>query len=259
MIFSYQTKAAEEIRKTIQAWQAFESEGENIRPRFHRLITGPTGTGKTHLCKAICEELEMPYMVVSTPSWIIAGARSEPTLGAIIESLENSSPKVFILDEIDKISGTTSWDSNLRAEVFDFLDGRFPPTLTAALVKEHGEVPDVVTFNYRESLILACGAFQQRQNQKACGFLDQQHPIDIKELQKDIPPELANRFHCDLIALPNLSKQDYEDMIGLVASGLDESIRGRFLGIAQARMEAAAEAGLGARMIENALASVLIG
>ncbi len=144
-----------------------------VRPRFHTLLVGSTGTGKSHLAHAIADTLELPIYAVSVPSWICLGARSAPqTLRTLVQWMKTSAAGgIVLLDELDKIpADTSSWTRSMTAEVYGLLDSRIPfeamrdsddeddeETIPASSYQQHKEAESRLRTRF---FIIGAGAFQ---------------------------------------------------------------------------------------------------
>jgi SpoVK/Ycf46/Vps4 family AAA+-type ATPase len=87
------------------------------------LLTGPPGTGKTQLAKALAKEAKMNFMIANLGKLFggIVGETEQKTR-KFFEAVESASPVIVFIDEIDSVlsSGRTSHgDSGVAARVFN--------------------------------------------------------------------------------------------------------------------------------------------
>jgi ATP-dependent Clp protease ATP-binding subunit ClpA len=73
-IFSHQRDAFGALRDTAHAF--FSGIWANLphRPRFTRLVVGPTGSGKSHVVRELARNLGLPLLHLCASSWIPLGA-----------------------------------------------------------------------------------------------------------------------------------------------------------------------------------------
>jgi SpoVK/Ycf46/Vps4 family AAA+-type ATPase len=144
-LFHYQEPAFQDLLHTAKAffdprWHEF-----SIKPRFSRLIVGPSGVGKTHIVRALAEHLSVPLFSIDVSNWILLGAsaaeRNGQTWQHISEFIAKNERGIIFLDELDKLGRTGSvndsaWAQHLRVEVYGLLDGRIPTGLTMPVLEE---------------------------------------------------------------------------------------------------------------------------
>jgi SpoVK/Ycf46/Vps4 family AAA+-type ATPase len=242
-----------------------------ISPRFHSLIVGSTGTGKTFLGRALAAELDVPLFSLSLSAWMVLGAPNRgaaQTWPTLLEFIHDRSRGIIFLDEVDKLSQSdqSSWIKSLKVEVFALLDGRIPTEM---------EIPrDSIGSKAREDLeeklrtrffILGAGAFQSvwdRSGQKSgtIGFGNTATGTDhafAGSIAEHIPRELANRFRSQLLLLPPLTCTDYENLIESAARELPSALAETFVKFANEGIPAAEQNRQGFRLVEEALLTAI--
>lgn len=264
ILFSHQVPAFEAL--FARASLFFDGPWRNlpIRPRFNSLVVGATGVGKSTLVRLLAETLGIQYLRVSATSWMPTGAHdrgTHQTTGEIAEALSNSEKLVLFVDELEKLyTSDSSWQSYIRCELLDILDGRFPLGM-------HLDDYDIDVVHARLStntFFIAAGTFQSffdSYRSSISGFSGEAAAPEYPEfalLPTFLPREITNRFNPDLIILRPLTRADYEQMIAKAASALPTGLRGTFQMIAECSITEAVKAGLGCRMIEQALLSALL-
>jgi hypothetical protein len=154
---SSQQSAIEKLSRTIRIARGGGYIG-GLKARTHVFVVGVSGSGKTAAIKAAAYRESLPLFSHNLPSWIVTGARSEPTF-SVLSSWLNAHPEggVINIDEIEKIpvgkeENNHSWFTSVRAEILKLLDfdlqgfdSYFSPASQEAL---------------RKSVIVASGNFQ---------------------------------------------------------------------------------------------------
>lgn len=272
-LFSYQQPAFHELLRVAHAFsQPGSWQNLFIRPRWHRLVVGPTGTGKTHLAAALAQRLGWPLLSLTVPDWILLGCSergAKQTWRRVAEWLAyRDSFALIFVDEVDKISGDDTWSRHLRTEVFDLLDGRVPTGLRIS--DEGAEDAENARLYLRaeaqlhsQTLIIGASAFQgawEERSRASIGFNQQQHhsPPVLSELTAHLQRELLNRFGSRLVLLRPLERKDYLEMIAHAGRLLPDSLRGRFAKVALQKLEESHRDQKGARFIEEVLCECLL-
>ncbi|PTX94082.1 hypothetical protein DB345_21215 [Spartobacteria bacterium LR76] len=132
IILGHQQAVFDRLVAIGQACVSLSHENLPVRPRYHSLIIGSSGTGKTYLARAVAEALGLAYYYISVSEWILLGCTgrgAQTTWKSIYHFLlrANKHPgAVIFLDEVDKLTHDTSWLTHLRVEVFRLLDLHVP-------------------------------------------------------------------------------------------------------------------------------------
>jgi SpoVK/Ycf46/Vps4 family AAA+-type ATPase len=280
---AYQKDALEEITARAKAYFAGQWKNLPIHPRWHTLICGPTGVGKTALAVLAAERVGASLLRISAPGWMPAGAHQRGTMESITvvaEHVARHERTMLVLDEMDKLvdggssagpgsssAGNDSWRSYIRGEIYDLADGRWPSGMRQPDDEECNEVSlAVLTKKLRESVfILGVGTFQDwydhSSSRRSMGFgaeLDSNRPqITADVVAGRIPRELANRFNGDLIKLPDLQQEDYHRIAREVERRFPKDLQGPFRDEARKHIQGAIDAKKGIRFLEEVLMQVL--
>lgn len=253
--------------------------GLPVQPRTHSLVIGPSGGGKSHLARSLGERLGLPVLVINVSSWVVLSARNEPWTFSVIcqwlDSLQRGG--ILVLDEVDKLHGPSDWIAYIRHEAHDLLDGiiplaaRLPPVPTDDPWDTLSDIPqllidrEVLEKRLKERVfILACGAWQSswRDNTRKLGFTQEQSFVDLpghEQILQSIEPELRQRFRNEVLWLPPMCKTDYQSVSSDISKHLRNPLaRNTWNRLSGAAIEEAVAAGLGFRVFEELMLSVLL-
>lgn len=293
-VLEHQREAHDELVARAKAYFSGAWIGLPIKPRWASLVCGPTGTGKTTLAAMAAATLSsstgtggaglgtVSLIRLAAPNWMPCGAHqrgTRETVSVIAEHVAHHDRTILVIDEIDKLIGGgvvgiggDSWQSYVRAEIYDLLDGRWPTGLQPpdGPEDEHGCTPEVPIPELTRRLnqcvyILGIGTFQSwfdsSQSRRSMGFGAEVNPLP-DELTADIiaekmPRELANRFHSGIIRLPELGETDYRRIAKEAEEKLPERLRKPFRTEVARRLPSAIAAKKGVRFLEEALVEVL--
>jgi len=255
MIFSFQRPAFDSLILSARALEQAAFLNLPARPRLHRLLVGPTGTGKTHLAQAVAGKMKWPSVKINAASWIVLGAREESTWESLekwASSFDDESPahSVIVLDELDKVWGLDTWSRNCRAEFFDLMD---------AICPQQHRTKDLERV-LRHSLVIGCGAFQDAfEAGESLGFNPKsKDPANLNDLTKLLPRELLNRFKNEVLILPNLQPADYIGMVETACQAMHSDLSAEFRKHAEPAIESAINDKTAARFIETVLGNMLV-
>ena len=140
---AHQQAALEEIIARAKAYYAGNWMNLPILPRWHSLVCGPTGVGKTALATLAAEATGASLLRLSAPGYMPCGAHQRGTresITVIAEHVARHERTMLVIDEIDKLldsgvrataggsssGGGDSWRGYIRGEIYDLVDGRWP-------------------------------------------------------------------------------------------------------------------------------------
>lgn len=209
-----------------------------IKPRLHPLIVGPTGSGKSHIVRALAEKLKLPLYRATYGGWIVAGGRGQPTIGEIQKFMLRNETGIIHLDEADKFCppSNTEWTTSMKTELFNLLDGT---------ISEHSG----------KFLIIGSGTWQdiwEQSGKEGLGFNPSKEEFSMAG-QTAIPTELLFRFNSDLLMLSYPTADEVVD----VAQTIHNRIPGVPMDAEQIRKDYTTS-GKGARFLEEYTTRLLV-
>jgi ATP-dependent Clp protease ATP-binding subunit ClpA len=103
---AHQKEALDEIIARAKAYYAGTWKKLPIRPRWHSLVCGPTGVGKTALAVLGAEMTGASLMRLSAPGYLPCGAHQRGTresITVIAEHVARHARTMLVIDELDKL------------------------------------------------------------------------------------------------------------------------------------------------------------
>ena len=281
-----QRDVVEKLRPIIQLATSPSRGNLKMSTRTNTLVTGPSGSGKSFLAKALAAEAGLPFWEANVSSWIVLGARNgSPTLASLCEWISTNSKGIIFIDELEKPfphspdgRGSGEWYTSVRMELHDLLDARMPlggiqidEVASTAVYKgllSGNDCKNLVKIDVeaklRESyMVIGAGTWQHlwTSNKNTLGFNCESTPInslDQAELMKSISPEVLMRFRNQVLFLRPMTEKDYhhvlEERVGLVPV----KYRKRFEELVLAAIPKALEFGLGMRVVEEVFTDLCV-
>lgn len=152
-------QAIDNIRRILTIFQT--SEGE-IRPHF--IITGPSGSGKSHTIECLAEELDMPMVQINAAGLTKEGTAGNSLSKALTPLIQYGGRSVVcFVDEFDKLFISGNTNSSLAHEVTNGVQNEFLKVLEgrASVYGDFGKYIDIKTDNV---LFVFAGAFNGEEN-----------------------------------------------------------------------------------------------
>jgi len=222
------------------------ADGIDHRIRYHGLLIGPTGSGKTFLMKNIAEFLGVPFGITSAAGLVEAGYRGN-SVENVVRSLvdaANRDPRraetgIAFVDEIDKIRRCSLSDRDVSGEgvqnaILTILDGRLSdgvdgnnyPTvdtsrmlfvMAGAFVGLEEIVSKRMQFHAKRFGFSEAVASRQVAVGPSTDLLDHVTPEDLIEF--GMIPEFVGRFAW----IANLTKLTEHDIFAMLKSNLEHT------------------------------------
>jgi len=152
-------KAINSIRKIMEIFR--HSDGE-IRPHF--VVTGPSGSGKSHTIEHLCEEMELPMIQINAASLTKEGTAGNSLSKALTPLMQLGAQNVVcFVDEFDKLFISGNANSDLAHETTNGVQNEFLKVLegSASVFGDYGKYINVKTDNV---LFIFAGAFNGEEN-----------------------------------------------------------------------------------------------
>lgn len=142
-----------------------------IRPHF--ILTGPSGSGKSHTIKTIATEMEMQFLEINAAQLTKEGTSGNSLSKALSPLLQYAKiPTVVFVDEFDKLFISGNSNSDLAHESTNGVQNEFLKVLETETTSVFGDYGKYINVSADNILFVFAGAFN--------GETD----ICVKKLQK---------------------------------------------------------------------------
>lgn len=140
----------------------FQSSEAEIRPHF--ILTGPSGSGKSHNIQLLAEEFDLPYIEVNAAALTKEGTSGNSVSKALAPLTQHGShPVICFVDEFDKLFISGNSNSDLAHETTNGVQNEFLKVIegTASVFGDYGKYVNIKTDNV---LFIFAGAFNGEEN-----------------------------------------------------------------------------------------------
>ncbi len=195
---------------------------DSAEDRYHILIVGPSGTGKTRIMRGLQRNLNWPLVRIDTTQITMNGYQGgtiennilKPLLTQAKGNIELAQKGIVNLDEIDKKGSKANQDVAGRGVLNSFLPFLDGTTYEVKYNSEH------YLFDTSNLTVLASGAFTdilEENNKISLGFVsvmnrDKTISKEILEKRGDIPIEFLGRFP-SLAQMRELTEKDLTEIL----------------------------------------------
>lgn len=152
-------KSINAIQRILNIFQTSEA---TIRPHF--ILTGPSGSGKSHTIQSFCEELDIPMVEINAASLTKEGTAGNSLSKALAPLVQyGGRPVVCFVDEFDKLFISGNSNSSLAHETTNGVQNEFLKVLEgfASVYGDYGKYVNIKTDNV---LFVFAGAFNGEEN-----------------------------------------------------------------------------------------------
>lgn len=151
----HQKETLADINRIMQMFKASDCV---IRPHF--IVTGPSGSGKSHNISAIAKENDLSFVTINAAQLTKEGT-SGASLSKVLNQLENKSgkPTICLIDEWDKLFISGNNNSSLAHETTNGVQNEFLKVLesdVAQVAKMYGQYDNI---DIKKVLFVFAGAF----------------------------------------------------------------------------------------------------
>lgn len=155
-----QDKAMKQIERAVSI---FEISDAAIRPHF--ILTGPSGSGKSHLIRQVAEDLGAGFFEVNAAQLTKEGT-SGNSLSKAMRELINLPQKLTIcfVDEFDKLFISGNTNSSLAHETTNGVQNEFLKMLESDTTAVYGDYGKYVNASTAKVLFIFAGAFNGEEN-----------------------------------------------------------------------------------------------
>jgi ATP-dependent protease Clp ATPase subunit len=147
------------IRRILTIFNTSEAE---IRPHF--IVTGPSGSGKSHTIQCLAEEMDIKYFDINAAGLTKEGTAGNSLSKALTPLLQmGGQPVICFVDEFDKLFISGNTNSALAHETTNGVQNEFLKVLegSASVFGDYGKYVNVKTDNV---LFVFAGAFNGEEN-----------------------------------------------------------------------------------------------
>lgn len=151
------------VKELIKVFDIFMASDCEIKPHF--ILTGPSGSGKSHTIKQLCELKEMAYIEVNAAQLTKEGTSGNSLSKALAPLLEYPNiPIICFVDEFDKLFISGNSNSQLAHETTNGVQNEFLKVLesdTTSVFHDYGKYAEASVKNV---LFIFAGAFNGQED-----------------------------------------------------------------------------------------------
>lgn len=154
--------SAQTIDAIRRVLKIFETSEAQIRPHF--IVTGPSGSGKSHTIQCLAEEMDINYFDINAAGLTKEGTAGNSLSKALTPLLQSGGqPTICFVDEFDKLFISGNTNSALAHETTNGVQNEFLKVLegSRAVIGDYGKYVNVKTDNV---LFVFAGAFNGEEN-----------------------------------------------------------------------------------------------
>lgn len=137
------------------------SEGK-IRPHF--ILTGESGSGKSHIIKSLCKQKEIGVLEINAAQITKEGTAGNSLSKALSPIINMKSKKIVVfVDEFDKLFISTNSNSSVAHEVTVGVQNEFLKVLESHSTSVYGDYGRYIEVDISKTLFVFAGAFNNEE------------------------------------------------------------------------------------------------
>jgi len=155
-----QAKVKKDLDRIIKIFKGSEAK---IRPHF--VLTGPSGSGKSHIIQAIAEEHDLGYLEINAAQLTKEGTSGNSLSKALAPLAQTSGILTLcFVDEFDKLFISGNSNTSLAHETTNGVQNEFLRVIEADTTQVFGDYGKYVTASVKNVLFVFAGAFNGEEN-----------------------------------------------------------------------------------------------
>ena len=150
-----QDKVKKDIKRVVDIFVHSEAA---IRPHF--MLTGPSGSGKSHLIKQLAEGADLAYYEINAAQLTKEGTSGNSLSKALAPLIHNGSQlTICFVDEFDKLFISGNSNGDLAHEITNGVQNEFLRVLEATHTQVFGDYGKYISVTVDNILFIFAGAF----------------------------------------------------------------------------------------------------
>lgn len=138
-----------------------KSDGK-IRPHF--ILTGESGSGKSHTIKSLCKQREIDMLEINAAQITKEGTSGNSLSKALSPIMNMKSKKIVVfVDEFDKLFISTNSNSSVANEITVGVQNEFLKVLESPLTAVYGDYGKYIDVDISKVLFVFAGAFNNEE------------------------------------------------------------------------------------------------
>lgn len=151
------SKNVETIKHLERIFEVFKASEAEIRPHF--VLTGSSGSGKTHTISQLVEKYELNLLEINAAQLTKEGTSGNSLSKALSSLMNNKGLTVVFVDEFDKLFISGNSNSSLAHETTNGVQNEFLRVLESNLSQVYGDYGKYVSVPVDKCLFIFAGAF----------------------------------------------------------------------------------------------------
>jgi ATP-dependent protease Clp ATPase subunit len=154
LLIEEQEKVANNLRRLMEIFRG--SKGD-IRPHF--ILTGPSGSGKSHIVKALATEFRLGYVEVNAAQLTKEGTPGNSLSKALTPLVNQPELTLCFVDEFDKLFISGNLNTDLAHETTNGVQNEFLTVLESETTSVFGDYGKYINAPVSNVLFIFAGAF----------------------------------------------------------------------------------------------------